>query len=523
MKRKLIIKKIAIPLVLAVSLCIIPHNVSRVNATWVVINYTTMTDADLSPADKALMHEDNWLNNYVATTKSKTLATLTLSDFTSITTLDKGSSSITVIPPSIKFMTNLTNLKLYNNQLTTIPPEIENLTNLQFLNLYKNQLTTIPSEIYNLNKLCDLRLDWNQITTLPPEIGNLTNLVVLNISGNPITIIPPEIGNLVKLRELYLNNSKLTSVPTEIGNLIDLYCLWLSGNQLTSLPSSINNLTRLDNPDFNLGGNYFTSKLPNFPNANYNNNFISVVTSHYDLAFSNISPLTINVGNKIVVSDIIKKTYDSTMSQSVIDQLQVVADDPSIIDSTGEALKSGTTNIRVKLPNNPAGNPSGVTQTSIQVTVPEPEPEALSGSDDLTVNVNLKDTLLLTLTSNTIDFGKVSGISSSSTHLPSNLGVQVKSSLSYDLDLEALDNFTNLDDATALQIPITKLGVSLDGGSYSKFTGVNSTLNLVTSASPTCELGDFSKDYQIMFNLDPTIGFDKGGYSAPFVITATQK
>ena len=72
MKRKMI-KNIAIAMALAVSLSIIPNNITNANATWTVVDYAAMTDDDLSAEDKALMHEDNWLNNYVAGQKGKTL------------------------------------------------------------------------------------------------------------------------------------------------------------------------------------------------------------------------------------------------------------------------------------------------------------------------------------------------------------------------------------------------------------------------------------------------------------------
>ena len=418
MKRRMI-KNIAIAVALAISLSIMPNKITNANATWTVVNYSTMTDAQLSTADKALMHEDNWLNNYVATNRGKTLATLTLSDFLSIRELTKINSSITTIPPSIKFMTNLNILYLYDNKIATIPPEIGNLMSLSKMYLQGNQLTSLPTEIGNLTnlttlslslnkltdvpttlwnlinlnalylagnqltsintninkltKLNDLYLHCNKLTTVPSALWGLRELTTLSLYGNQLTSLSPSVGNLTNLKILYICNNQFTSIPTEIGNLVNLEILYINDNQLTTLPSSINNLTKLNNSNFHLENNYFTSKLPNFPNANYSNNFINVVSPHSDLDFITNTSMTIDVGSKINVSDIIKKTYFATMPQSIIDQLQVVADDPTIIDSTGKALKYGKTNIRVKFPNNPVGNTSGITQTSIQVTVSPPD------------------------------------------------------------------------------------------------------------------------------------------------------
>ena len=542
---------------LLISNCLTQLPPKKANATWTVVDYSIMTDDDLSEEDRALMHEDNWLNNYVAERRGKTFDTLTLADFLGVKRLDYSSSKITTIPNSIKFMSNLdyiylynnhlttlppeignltklttvyllnstlttlppeignltnldylyidstlltslppeignltkltilylknnqlktlppeignltklTNLTLTKNKITTIPPEIGNLTNLKTLTLDQNQITTllpeignlttlttlnlasnqittlppeignlttlttlylnnnrittippeignlttlttlylnnnsittippeignlttlttlylnnnsittIPPEIGNLTKLTNLTLTKNQITTIPPEIGNLTNLKTLTLDQNQITTIPPEIGNLTNLTNLYLNNNRLTSILPEIGNLTTLTTLNLASNQITTLPSTINNLTKLTNSSFNLANNYFTSKLVNFPKANYSNNFINVVSPHSDLDFLNNSPIVLNLGTSLNVSSLINKYYNSFMPQPVVAQLQLVVDDPTIIDSTGKAIAYGTTNIRVQFPNNPSDNPSGITQTSIQVTVPSPD------------------------------------------------------------------------------------------------------------------------------------------------------
>ena len=144
-------------------------------------------------------------------------------------------------------------------------------------------------------------------------------------------------------------------------------------------------------------------------------------------------------------------------------------------------------------------------------------------SNDITVTFNQKDTIQLTLSTNTIDFGDVTGITHSDSHNPSTLVANVKSSLPYDVDINATDNFSNKEDATARQVPISKLGVNIDGGAYSKFAGVNTPINLVSVAPATYTIGDNGQDYQIKFDLDSTVGYKAGNYQAPLTVTATQK
>ena len=123
-----------------------------------------------------------------------------------------------------------------------------------------------------------------------------------------------------------------------------------------------------------------------------------------------------------------------------------------------------------------------------------------------------------------MDFGDVTGISTTSTTTtPTELVASVKSSLPYDLDVVATDNFSNKTNVEATQVPVTKLGINIDGGTTSKFEGVNISKNLVSNASDTSALTNVSRSHTIKFDLDETIGYKAGDYEAPLTITATQK
>ena len=578
------------------------------DTTWTVINYSTMTDADLSAEDLALIHEDNWLNNDIANERGKTLATLTLDDFLSYVILRKSWSNINSIPDSIKFMTNLQELEFSGNGLTSLPESIGNLTKLWQLDCSYNQLTSLPKSIWNITNLAVLTCRDNQLTSLPESIGNLTNLISLdcsqnslrnlpdsignltnltyldctltnitslpdsignltkptslNCANNGLTSLPESIGNLTKLTSLNFSNNRLTSLPESIGNLANLNRLFFSKNNLTSLPDSIGNLTKLTSlnfsnnrltslpesignttnlwtldcsynqltslPDsignltklsnFDASCNFLTSIPSNLISKTYTYNFIDTSTAKNQLSLINSTAINVNKQEKLNLSNAITKTYGTmTMSQAVVNQLQVVADDPTIIDSTGTALKAGTTNIRLQLPNNPDGNIHGITQTSIKVTVLS---TALSDGGDVTVTFTQPDTLELIVMSNSFDFGEVTGLS---TDEVLGVDVRVKSSLPYDLNIRATDDFHNRVIPTASVIKTNKLGISFDAGGLSKLGSKNVFTNLVTNAPDTSAQVDVFKMHTLGFDLSETVGYKAGDYELPLEIVAIQK
>ena len=143
-------------------------------------------------------------------------------------------------------------------------------------------------------------------------------------------------------------------------------------------------------------------------------------------------------------------------------------------------------------------------------------------SNDITVSFNQRDSIQLTLSTNKIDFGDVTGLTHTEAHTPEDLVANVKSSLAYDVDIKANDNFKKTDE-DSLSVPISKLGVKVDAGDYTKFTEVNTPINLVSNAPATYTVGDDGQNYTLKFDLDSTIGYKAGTYEAPLTITATQK
>lgn len=151
-------------------------------------------------------------------------------------------------------------------------------------------------------------------------------------------------------------------------------------------------------------------------------------------------------------------------------------------------------------------------------------PVKATTAQSIEVQFSQADTIELTLSDNTVDFGDVTNNTATTTVTnPSELVAKIKSSLPYKLDLTATDNFTNTQDSTASQVPVTKLGVKVDGGVIQKFEGINVAKTIVSNASDTSALVGVARSHTIQFDLDQTIGFKSGAYKAPLTITASQQ
>ena len=142
----------------------------------------------------------------------------------------------------------------------------------------------------------------------------------------------------------------------------------------------------------------------------------------------------------------------------------------------------------------------------------------------VTVQFNQSDAIVLTLSSNNITFGDITGIQNySEDTIPIELVATVNSSLSYDLDAMATGDFINKVDLTASHIPISKLGIKIDGGELFKFEGINIVRNLIKNAAIIPNEENNIMRYVIRFELQETIGYKMGDYEAPITIIVTQK
>ena len=140
-------------------------------------------------------------------------------------------------------------------------------------------------------------------------------------------------------------------------------------------------------------------------------------------------------------------------------------------------------------------------------------------SENLNVTFETSDTLSLALSSDTVAFGTISGMTET---VEQTLTASVQSSLPYDLTIQASEDAKDPSDVTKI-IPATKLGVHADGASTSYFTGINAPITLVADAPKTTALAGQLQEHQLGFKLTSLIGYDKGQYTVPLTVTATQK
>lgn len=126
------------------------------------------------------------------------------------------------------------------------------------------------------------------------------------------------------------------------------------------------------------------------------------------------------------------------------------------------------------------------------------------------------ESVQLTLSSNDVNFGTVSGLTSN--NKDNAVTVTVSSSLPYDVTLKPNSDFTN----GSVSIPITKFGLKVDSGSVSNFTGVSDTKKIADKAVATYSNDSKTKSYNLSFTLDKTIGEKSGTYSAPLTLSLIQ-
>lgn len=142
--------------------------------------------------------------------------------------------------------------------------------------------------------------------------------------------------------------------------------------------------------------------------------------------------------------------------------------------------------------------------------------DKLTASENFNVTFNQPNTIKLTLSTDTVDFGDVNGLTAST--VDAGLTATVESSLPYDVKIKANDDFIGNTDTN--KVPINKLNYKLtDAADYTNIAAKDTDYDLwsgeATLGTPTAK--------SIDFKLDSTIGYAADTYTAPMTITATQK
>lgn len=145
------------------------------------------------------------------------------------------------------------------------------------------------------------------------------------------------------------------------------------------------------------------------------------------------------------------------------------------------------------------------------------EPVTVDGTTSVstptTVSFTQKDSMQMTISDNVITFGDVNMIAS--TDATKTITATIKSSQGYTVSALANEDFKSAGDDV---IPVSKLGVSVDGGSFSNF--VKSTEKTLSTDAASYEVGT---SHVLSFKLDNTVGYKAGSYTAPLIISVVQK
>lgn len=164
----------------------------------------------------------------------------------------------------------------------------------------------------------------------------------------------------------------------------------------------------------------------------------------------------------------------------------------------------------------------GTTAFAAEVKDEQTGTAPLTASCDFDVTFNQADSISLTLSTDVIDFGEVTGLVERTDHTPAEMTVTVESSKTYDVAVKATSDFVGQDTGVNddKTIPIDKLSFAKDGGEYVNFAAKDTDYTFVSDAAATlgtpatCNLG---------FKLGKTIGYAAGNYKADLTVTATQK
>lgn len=177
----------------------------------------------------------------------------------------RGTNVKFFIPENVENMISLKTLNMGGSAIESV----------SFANLYKLELLetlictsaelegALPVGISKLSNLKELDLSQTRITSLPSDIGSLSNLETLDLSSCiKLEDIPNGISQLTALKSLSLRGcSKIKFLPEDIGNLQNLTTL--SVNECSDLVAIPNSFTQLNlSGDLNFGQCKSLVKLP---------------------------------------------------------------------------------------------------------------------------------------------------------------------------------------------------------------------------------------------------------------------
>jgi len=188
-----------------------------------------------------------------------------------------------------------------NIELESLPESISNLSSLTTLQIDKNALTALPNGIGELSNLTALITSNNAIESIPEGIGNLTNVWYLDLGYNNLETLPSSISNMSSLEYLYIFGNNLSSLPESI---CDLDLDW-------------NGLDNGFMPYFACGGNELCNNIPEcvFSSENFE---IGLEANYYSFTISLPQDCEENCGSGDVNGDLAIDVLDVVTTVNIV-------------------------------------------------------------------------------------------------------------------------------------------------------------------------------------------------------------
>ncbi|XP_031375823.1 TMV resistance protein N-like [Punica granatum] len=135
--------------------------------------------------------------------------------------LEGSHNSFTLLPESVSNLTSLTTIEVDNSHICQLPDSIGRLGKVTHLSLEQcHQMRRLPNTVGDIKSLLELDLSYTGITELPDSLGRLKKLKRLSLMACPnIKKLPDSLGDLKSLVELDISSTQLIELPDSIGNL----------------------------------------------------------------------------------------------------------------------------------------------------------------------------------------------------------------------------------------------------------------------------------------------------------------
>lgn len=136
-------------------------------------------------------------------------------------------------------------------------------------------------------------------------------------------------------------------------------------------------------------------------------------------------------------------------------------------------------------------------------------------NNDVTIQFTQTESMQMTMSSNSVSFGNITGLTDVET---GPVIVSVKSSLPYNLDVKATDDFKS----STASIGINHLSLKVDSEEFKNIPSVMTSVSLITADPATYALEGHVRNYNLVFKFGAILGSKSGNYSAPLTLTLTQ-